>query len=351
MSDRKKICVAAVLAAALLCACGQQPQSGPVSGTGPQSMPAAQSAAAELDADGVAEQLRELYGLNGERFSVLEVLRAEPAPPAEWDAWPRLEEVLTEEGITWREWLEADDARQLFVAELRVKYTPEATICGPQYGSGIWTVLASMEPTDGELVLGDSMVAGIDEDPAPTDPDAAALRLTDDQWAMVNHQLAALAGCGVWRDYDSPREWTQEELTLWLALRAQDWPDREDSLSESDVLRMAQADFSPENCSWNSTDIRLQESGLLSEGEVPLPAADPLARLDEQTAVEYRREPAQLPVPDEYDGMVEPDELVAVVTLETDEGPVCMEYRFGLIPEGVGPCGRTWLKQARRLAE
>ena len=67
---------------------------------------------------------------------------------------------------------------------------------------------------------------------------------------------------------------------------------------------MAQADFSPENAAWNSMDLRLQESGLLTDGRLDLPDA-----------------------------------------------PVRMEFRFGLIPEGVGPVARPWLKQARLLDE
>lgn len=349
MKKGKKAGLAVFLAAALLCACGQQLAPGDrEANSSAASAPATQNPPAQADADAVVEQLRERYGLDQERFSVFEVVRAEIAQPSEWDAWPRLEEYLTEEGLTWRDWLEADDARQLFVAELRVKYTPETAVCGPQYSDGIWTVLVQTEPADGAFAVGESMVAAIDDDPAPTSPDAAALGLTDDQWAMVNHQLAALVGCGVWRDYDSPGQWTQEEFTLWLALRAMDWPGTGDSLSESDVLRMAQADFSPENAVWNSMDLRLRESGLLTDGRLDLPDGPQGAASLEECTVEYRRETAQLPVADEYAAVTEPEELVATVTIGAD-APVRMEYRFGLIPEGVGPVARPWLKQARLL--
>ena len=341
-----QICFAAALAALLLFGCtGRMPSAAPA-GSGASSR--AGGSAARADAGAVVEQLRERYGLDEERLSAFEVLRAETAPPSEWDEWPRLEEYLAEDGLTWRDWLEVDDARQLFVAELRVKYTPETAICGPQYKDGIWTVLTPMVPADGELLVKESMVAAIGEDPAPTDPDAAALGLTDDQWAMVNHQLTALVGCGVWRDYDSPGQWTQEQFTLWLALRAKDWPGMEDTLSESDVLRMTQADFSPENAAWSGTDIRLQQSGLFTDGRLQLPDMPQAAASMETCAVEYRREAAQLPVADEYAAVTEPEELVATVTIGADT-PVRMEYRFGLIPEGTGPAARPWLKQARLL--
>ena len=351
MKKGKKAGLAVLLAAALLCACGQQPAPGDrEANSSSASASATQNAPAQADAGAVVEQLRERYGLDEARLSAFEVVRASLAEPSEWDAWPRLEEYLTEEGLTWRGWLEADAARQLFVAELRVKYTPETAVCGPQYSDGIWTVLVRMEPADGAYTAGESMVAAIDEAPAPTSPDAAALGLTDDQWVMVDHQLAALVGCGVWRDYDSPGQWTQEEFTLWLALRAQDWPGTEDALSESDVLRMAQADFSPENTAWNSMDLRLQESGLLTDGRLDLPDAPQGAVSMEGCVVEYRREAAQLPVADEYAAMTEPEELVVTVSIGAD-APVRMEYRFGLIPEGVGPVARPWLKQARLLDE
>ena len=351
MKKGKKAGLAMFLAAALLCACGQRSAPGDrEANSSSASALIGQNVPVQADAGVVVEELRERYGLNEERLSAFEVVRASLAEPSEWDAWPRLEEYLTEEGLTWRDWLEADSARQLFVAELRVKYTPETAVCGPQYSDGIWTVLVQMEPTDGAFAVGESMVAAIDEDPAPTSPDAAALGLTDDQWVMVDHQLAALVGCGVWRDYDSPGQWTQEEFTLWLALRAKDWPGTEGALTESDVLRMAQADFSPENTAWNSMDLRLQESGLLTDGRLDLPDAPQGAASMEECAVEYRREAAQLPVADEYAAMTEPEELVVTVSIGAD-APVRMEYRFGLIPEGVGPVARPWLKQARLLDE
>lgn len=347
MKKRKAGSAALALVLALSCGCGPAAPAARQEARQAGSASAAQSAPAHeaLDKAALAEALRLRCVPDESRLAAFEVRAAGVVPPGSWDEYPLLDEYLVEQGQTWRGWLEAGEGRRLFSAVFRVKYTPEAAINGPQYAGGVWTVLALLEPAGAGYDIVTSSVADIGPDDAPAPPEAAELAVTDDQWAILQHQLAALTAGGVWRDYDSPADWTAEEFTLWLALRAADWPGTGDALSESDVLRMVQADFSPENGVWNSADARLRESGLLTGGRLALPEAPQAAASMEACTVEYRREAAQLPVADAYAALTEPEELVATVTIGAD-APVRMEYRFGLIPEGVGPVARTWLKQA-----
>lgn len=351
MEKRKAGCAALALVLALGCGCGPAAPATRQAG----SAPAAQSAPAgeALDEAALAETLRLRCVPDESRLAAFEVRGAGVVPPGGWDEYPLLDEYLVEQGRTWRGWLEADEARRLFAAVFRVKYTPEAAINGPQYAGGVWTVLALLEPAGKDYDIVASSVADIAPDDAPALPEAAELAVTDDQWTILQHQLAALAAGGVWRDYASPADWTEEEFTRWLALRTQSWPGTDgQTLSEAEVLRMVQADFSPENGVWNSADARLEDSGLLDDGLVALPAAeDPARFFEEQVSVEYFRQLAQDQAADGNAPMRPVDEVVATATIPTQEGEVRMEYRFGLVPPDSGPVSRTWLMEARRLTE
>lgn len=352
MEKRKAGCAALALVLALGCGCGPAAPATRQAGSAPtaQSAPAGEA----LDEAALAETLRLRCVPDESRLAAFEVRGAGVVPPGGWDEYPLLDEYLVEQGRTWRGWLEADEARRLFAAVFRVKYTPEAAINGPQYAGGVWTVLALLEPAgkDYDIVVASS-VADIAPDDAPALPEAAELAVTDDQWTILQHQLAALAAGGVWRDYASPADWTEEEFTRWLALRTQSWPGTDgQTLSEAEVLRMVQADFSPENGVWNSADARLEDSGLLDDGLVALPAAeDPARFFEEQVSVEYFRQLAQDQAADGNAPMRPVDEVVATATIPTQEGEVRMEYRFGLVPPDSGPVSRTWLMEARRLTE
>lgn len=351
MEKRKAGCAALALVLALGCGCGPAAPATRQAGSAPtaQSAPAGEA----LDEAALAETLRLRCVPDESRLAAFEVRGAGVVPPGGWDEYPLLDEYLVEQGRTWRGWLEADEARRLFAAVFRVKYTPEAAINGPQYAGGVWTVLALLEPAGKDYDIVASSVADIAPDDAPALPEAAELAVTDDQWTILQHQLAALAAGGVWRDYASPADWTEEEFTRWLALRTQSWPGTDgQTLSEAEVLRMVQADFSPENGVWNSADARLEDSGLLDDGLVALPAAeDPARFFEEQVSVEYFRQLAQDQAADGNAPMRPVDEVVATATIPTQEGEVRMEYRFGLVPPDSGPVSRTWLMEARRLTE
>ena len=350
MKKRKAGSAALALVLALSCGCGPAAPAARQEARQAGSASAAQSAPAHeaLDKAALAEALRLRCVPDESRLAAFEVRAAGVVPPGSWDEYPLLDEYLVEQGQTWRGWLEAGEGRRLFSAVFRVKYTPEAAINGPQYAGGVWTVLALLEPAGAGYDIVTSSVADIGPDDAPAPPEAAELAVTDDQWAILQHQLAALTAGGVWRDYDSPADWTAEEFTRWLALRAQSWPGTDgQALSEAEVLRMVQADFSPENAAWNSADVRLRESGLLEDGLVALPAAeDPAPFFEEQVSVEYFRQLAQDHAADGNAPLRPVDEVVATATIPTQEGEVRMEYRFGLVPPDSGPVSRTWLKQA-----
>lgn len=355
MKKRKAGCAALALVFALGCGCGPAAPTSRQEALQAGSASAVQSAPANaaLDEAALTEALRLRCVPDKSRLAAFEVRGAGVVPAEGWDEYPLLDEYLVEQEHTWRGWLEADEARRLFAAVFRVKYTPEAAINGPQHAGGVWTVLALLEPAGEGYDIVASSVADIAPDDAPAPPEAAELAVTDDQWVILQHQLAALAAGGVWRDYASPADWTAEELTRWLALRAHNWPDTDrQALSEADVLRMIQADFSPENGVWNSADVRLEESGLLDDGLVALPAAeDPARFFEEQVSVEYFRQLAEAQAADGNASMRPADEVVATVTIPTQEGEVRMEYRFGLVPPDNGPVSRTWLMEARRLTE
>ena len=355
MKKRKAGCAALALMLALNCGCVRAASASRQETRQTDGTSAAQSAPADeaLDEAALAEALRLHCVPDESRLAAFEVRSAGVVPPEGWDEYPLLDEHLVEQERTWRGWLEADEVRRLFAAVFRVEYTPEATINGPQYAGGIWTVLALLEPAGEGYDIVASSVADIGPDDVPASFEAAELAVTDDQWAILQHQLAALAAGGVWRDYTSPADWTAEEFTCWLALRAQSWPGTDgQALSQADVLRMVQADFSPENGVWNSADVRLQESGLLDNGLVALPAAeDPARFFEEQVSVEYSRQLTKDQAAEGNAPMRPVDEVVATVTIPTTEGEVRMEYRFGLVPPDNGPVSRTWLMEARRLTE
>lgn len=311
--SRAALVAALALAVGLTACLAANPASAP-------QRPTEEQAKAALEQEFVADE---------QRFALFEIDELSYIPPEEWQATGILKESLNG-AQTWGDCLNAAADRSLYFARVSMRYTPETSIRGPQNPHGVWEMYLILEPGANGYRVEARCVTDIQPPPdLPDEYTQVQLGLTDDQWQMLQHQMAALVFSGIRREFDSPSEWTADELASWLKYRLLYWPGYEQDpfpLNTADII--LQADFSPENTVWPVTD--LLPAAL--EGETELPLGDPPTMpQDEQVSVQYRREG---------------DTVVAeAVVTDGDGEEMCIQYTFGLVPD-IGPVSRTWVQSA-----
>ena len=291
-----------------------------------------------------------------ERCSSFEILEMEILSESAWETAPMLDQAIDTNQITWREYLKASPSRSLFSARIDTTYTTETKILGPQSPDGEWSVWGVMEEKGDSLLVEHTLLVACEESstPSATDPQAAEMDLTTDQWEIMQRQLRALITCGIWKDYSTPADWNDTETANWLALRLKDWPNFDaNPIPLSSCSVVLQADFSAENGTWGNNPTLLPES-LRMEKELALPelTVDAQQFMDEHATVEYRRVEDTI-VADVTIDIKYPTHLENFALDVTEDGqqPIQMQYTFGLVPDNTGPVSRTWLKQAVLIAE
>lgn len=279
------------------------------------------------------EYMQYTWGSADRRFALFEIEELSYVEPEDWEATGMLDEMIDGQK-SWRDYLKADPDRCLWFARTSTRYQPEIAYTAPQTSDGVWEKYLLLEPEgDGYRVVSERAIGGTDAPELPDEYIQTELGLTTDQHLMLQHQTSALVFSGIRRDFDSPSEWTVDELAGWVKYRLLLWPSHyeENPLPLDRLSTLLQADFSPENEQWgNCPDL----FPAALEGKTELPLGDPLTiPQDEQVSVEYRREG---------------DTVIAQAVVRDSGGEkICMEYTFGLVPEDTGPVSRTWIQSVR----
>ncbi len=266
------------------------------------------------------------------RFALFEIEELSYVEPEDWEATGMLDEMIDSQ-TSWGDCLKADPDCCLWFARTATRYQPETAITAPQTSDGGWERYLLLEPEgDGYRVVSERVSGGMEMPEPPAEHTQTELGLTSDQWTMLQHQMSALVFSGIRRDFDSPSEWTADELAGWVKYRLLYWPSQyeEDPFPLSRLSMLLQADFSPENEQWGNCPDLLPAA---LEGKTELPLGDPPTMpQDEQVSVQYRREG---------------DTVVAEAVVTDGNGEeMCIQYTFGLVPD-IGPVSRTWVQSAR----
>ena len=237
-----------------------------------------------------------------------------------------------------------DGEGMLVQVHFYVEYKPEINYLGPQYGDGanyvyIFVPVDAAQPCE---VVSAWRSAQIGERIPRSGQTTMAENLTVYQSRMLVHQCRAMAAAGL-REFETPQDWTEEELYRYLYYRAQDFnldaSQWEDARTQGHYANMfLTIDFTGEN-DWSSNQRFFARDW---PGFTPEQIEAYSAGLDSGVVPGYRG----LHTIWRFDW----DGDILVAKMQSDSGKLLQEYRFRVY-EGFAPWnGRTYCVGARPLA-
>ncbi len=232
----------------------------------------------------------------------------------------------------------------LVQVQFYTEYEPETYYLGPQYsdGAGYVYIFAPADAAQPCEYAGGRGTAQRGTLTLRPDQTAMVESLTMYQSRMLLHQCRAMAAAGL-REFDTPKDWTEEELYRYLYCRAQDFDQDasqwEDAGTQGHYANMfLTIDFTGEN-DWSSNERFFAREW---QGFTPEQIETYSAGLDSGAVPGYQGLDTAWQF--DWDG----DTLVA--TMQNDDGVPVQEYRFQTC-EGFEPWnGRTYCVGARPLA-
>ena len=205
---------------------------------------------------------------------------------------------------TWADALQQADTA-LVRLQFTVEYTPEATMMGPQNGTGRYELLMLVRKTGESWTVAEQTEWYQTEDtpgyiPGENAPDAAqaqALNLTVEEYRVMHRQAEALAAAGLTSAIAEPADFTAEQLYRYLAMRLYDFTgDTAVENADPQLLQMIlRFDFGPTdgNVSGGKDLVTLPDLTAAAAAGQPVPVRNTWQEtLDESGLIILTAEPA-----------------------------------------------------------